>query len=100
MELLLDIKYHLFQYTQWEESVKREQEEIIRVRETLKRRLAQMSPVAALQGDGDFRVADLAFNELGCDLASTMLTWHRLDRPSPEALRFSIRFSHGTRDLQ
>ena len=85
VELLLDIK-HLFQYTQWEESVKREQEEIIRVRETLKRRLAQMSPVAALQGYGDFRVADLEFNKLGCDLASTMLTWHRLDRPSPEAL--------------
>lgn len=62
VELLLDIKY-LFQYTQWEESVKREHEEIIRVRET-RRRVEWgpwLSPVAAL-------------------------TWHRLDRPSPEAL--------------
>ena len=93
VELLLDIQ-NLFQYTQWEESGTREDEEFIRVRETLKRRLAHLSPVAALQCYGDFRVADLEFNQLGCDLASKMLTWHRLDRPSPEELLEHPFFSH------
>lgn len=82
LELLLDID-HLFNYED-EEII--EDEDIIEQHETLRTRLASMTPLSAWQCYGDFRVASLKFNTLASDLAAKMLKWDRIERPSPEVL--------------